>query len=104
MRKYLAAIALAAVLTACAGVTLQSVIDAIVTNAKVECGVAVNAADLAVALSGQNPAIIIAANIAHSVCSQYLAQVPPTPAGAPKATASADVTVEVNGHRVHVSK
>jgi hypothetical protein len=75
MKKVVVASLGAIALAACSGVTLQTVLDEVAKNAKQYCGVAVNLTDLAVALSGQNPSAIVASQLAHSICDQYLAKV-----------------------------
>jgi hypothetical protein len=88
-------------LAACSGVTLQTVLDDVAKNAKEYCGVAVNLTDLAVALSGQNPATIAASQLAHSICDQYLAKAQ----AAPQAQAGESCqTVLVNNTPVRACK
>jgi hypothetical protein len=103
MRKLLIA-GIAGLTVACSSADLTKLIDAIVANAKVECGIAVNAADLAAALSGQNPALVLAATVAHSMCQQYLAQAPAATMHEKLTAGQATYVVVVNNKPVHVQK
>jgi len=105
MRRALIGLGLALGLAGC--LTLADVINTIVTNAKLECSIAVSATDIATALAGTDPNVIIVGSIVSAICSQYKAAVPPTPTApapgeAPKAP-SACATVLINGHPVKVN-
>ncbi len=92
----------AILLTSCGTVDINTILAEIQKNAKEYCGVVVAGADLAVALSGQDPKAIIASQVAHNICDQYLAKAQGSAPGAPSTTGC--VRVVVNGKPVQVCK
>jgi len=97
-----AALTAALLLASCGTVDINKLLVDIQANAKQYCGVVVNLADLAAALSGQDPKVIAVSQVAHSICDQYLAK---AQANAPTAAPlTGYVNVHVNNKPVQVCK
>ena len=98
----LGAASAALLLSSCGTVDINAILAAIQKDAKQYCGVIVAGADLAVALSGQDPKTIAVSQVAHSICDQYLAKVQANAPGAPATPGC--VEVKVNNKPVQVCK
>src|SRR6266567_6256030 len=88
-----AAVTAAFLLASCGTVDINKLLVDIQANAKQYCGVIVNLADLAAALSGQDPKIIAVSQVAHSICDQYLAKAQASAPGAPSTLGCVNVTI-----------
>jgi len=102
MKKLFGVVVLAATLAGCGTVDINKLLVDIQANAKQYCGVVVNLADLAVALSGQDPKVIAVTQVAHSICDQYKSVVQ----GSVQAQTSPTgcVSVQVNNKPLQVCK
>ncbi len=104
MRKSFIALGLCLGLAGC--LTIADVVTWVSANAKTLCTIAVDATDLANALSGLDPSKIDQSGLVAQLCAQYKAAVGPAPAPvsgqAPKVANKCE-TVLINGHPVKVN-